>query len=151
MNEMQTHLPIFDVSQRLCNGVGEIFSVAWEGECKEKMVVIGDGVDVDTLTRKLKKKLCYAKLLLVQEVKVVKPVDKKEVIKVAIKETIKEEKKVITEVITEAITKAIPERTSYCSCKQQLCTQPSYPVEYRLCGPVVYGYEDPSTGTCNIM
>ncbi|TXG68101.1 hypothetical protein EZV62_009376 [Acer yangbiense] len=72
---------------------GEIFSVAWEGECKEKMVVIGDGVDVDTLTRKLRKKLCYAELLLVEEVKVVKTVDKKEVIKVAIKETIKEEKK----------------------------------------------------------
>ena len=66
---MQTHLPIFDVSERLCNGVGEIFSVAWEGGDKDKVVVIGDGVDEATLTRNLRKKLVFADLLSVEEVK----------------------------------------------------------------------------------
>ena len=71
MNEMQTHLPIFYVSQRLCDDgtVGEKFSVEWEGEDKDKMVVIGDGVDGATLTRNLRKKLGCADLLLVEEVK----------------------------------------------------------------------------------
>ena len=56
---MQTHLPIFEVSQRLCNdGVG-VISVAWEGEDKDKVVVIGDGVDLATLTRNLSKKLGF--------------------------------------------------------------------------------------------
>ncbi|TXG67415.1 hypothetical protein EZV62_008690 [Acer yangbiense] len=48
---------------------GEIFSVAWEGEGKDKMVVIGDGVDAATLTGNLRKKLGYAELLLVEEEK----------------------------------------------------------------------------------
>ncbi|KAK3199911.1 hypothetical protein Dsin_023326 [Dipteronia sinensis] len=48
---------------------GEIFSVAWEGEKKDKVVVIGDGVDAATLTTNLRKKLGCAELLLVQEVK----------------------------------------------------------------------------------
>ncbi|KAK3199884.1 hypothetical protein Dsin_023299 [Dipteronia sinensis] len=48
---------------------GEIISVAWEGEEMDKVVVIGDGVDAVTLTRKLNKKLGPAELLIVEEVK----------------------------------------------------------------------------------
>ncbi|KAK2639926.1 hypothetical protein Ddye_027721 [Dipteronia dyeriana] len=66
MNEMQTHLLILYVSQRLCNGVG-VISVAWEGEDKDKVVVIGDGVDAVTLTRSLSKKLGFADLLFIQQ------------------------------------------------------------------------------------
>ena len=66
---MQNCLPIFDVSQRLCNdGVG-VISLAWEGEDKNKVVVIGDGVDAATLTRNLSKKLGFADLLLVKKLR----------------------------------------------------------------------------------
>ncbi|TXG67417.1 hypothetical protein EZV62_008692 [Acer yangbiense] len=114
---------------------GEIFSVSWEGECKDKLVVIGDGVDAATLTTKLDKKLDYAELLLVEEVK---------------------EKKVVPEKKEPEKVKKDPEPSTpqccqpYCPCKQQLCTQPSYPFGYQLCGPVVV-YEDPFTSTCSIM
>ena len=53
----------------MCNGVGVTFSVAWEGGDKDKVVVIGDGVDAATLTRNLRKKLVFADLLSVEEVK----------------------------------------------------------------------------------
>ncbi|TXG67643.1 hypothetical protein EZV62_008918 [Acer yangbiense] len=46
-----------------------VISVAWEGEDKDKVVVIGDGVDAATLARNLSKKLGFADLLLVEEVK----------------------------------------------------------------------------------
>ncbi|KAI9185465.1 hypothetical protein LWI28_007561 [Acer negundo] len=81
MNEMPTHVPIFYVSQRLCDDdgtVGEIFLVAWEGENKDKMVVVGDGVDVPTLTGNLRKKFGCAYLLLVEEVKEKKEEKKEE-------------------------------------------------------------------------
>ncbi|KAI9185190.1 hypothetical protein LWI28_005143 [Acer negundo] len=55
---------------------GEIFSVAWEGGDKDKVVVIGDGVDAATLTRNLRKKLFFADLLSVEEVKEKKDVKK---------------------------------------------------------------------------
>ncbi|KAK2639883.1 hypothetical protein Ddye_027678 [Dipteronia dyeriana] len=89
---------------------GEIFSVAWEGEDKDKVVVIGGGVDADTLTTKLDMNLGPAKLLLVEEVKEKKE-DKKEVKKV---------------------TEPTPQCCQpYCPFKQQLCTQPSYPFDHR--------------------
>ncbi|TXG68096.1 hypothetical protein EZV62_009371 [Acer yangbiense] len=43
-----------------------VISVAWEGEDKDKVVVIGDGVDAATLTRNLSKKLVFIDLLLEQ-------------------------------------------------------------------------------------
>ncbi|KAK2639927.1 hypothetical protein Ddye_027722 [Dipteronia dyeriana] len=46
-----------------------VISVAWEGEDKDKVVVIGDGVDAATLARNLSKKLGFVDLLLVEEVK----------------------------------------------------------------------------------
>ncbi|TXG67639.1 hypothetical protein EZV62_008914 [Acer yangbiense] len=46
-----------------------VISVAWEGEDKDKVVVIGDGVDAATLTRNLSKKLGFEDLLFVKEVK----------------------------------------------------------------------------------
>ena len=147
MNEMQTHLPIFDVSQRLCNGVGEIFSVAWEGEGKDKLVVIGDGVDAATLTTKLDKKLCCVELLAVEEVKEKKE-EKKEVKKKPeeVKKPEEEKKKPKEEKKKpEEVTEPTPQYY------QPYPSYPSYPFEYRLCGPVVYGYEDPCTSTCNIM
>ncbi|TXG68100.1 hypothetical protein EZV62_009375 [Acer yangbiense] len=39
-----------------------VISVAWEGEEKNKMVMIGDGTDAATVTRRLRKKLGYADL-----------------------------------------------------------------------------------------
>ncbi|XP_062170240.1 heavy metal-associated isoprenylated plant protein 47-like isoform X2 [Alnus glutinosa] len=44
-------------------------SVAIEGSDKDQLVVIGEGVDTPNLTRSLRKKLCYAEILKVEEVK----------------------------------------------------------------------------------
>ena len=41
--------------------------MAWEGEEKNKMVMIGDGTDAATVTRRLRKKLGYADLVSVEE------------------------------------------------------------------------------------
>ena len=46
-----------------------VISVAVEGADKEQLVVIGEGVDSANLTCSLRKKLCYATLLGVEEVK----------------------------------------------------------------------------------
>ncbi|TXG67414.1 hypothetical protein EZV62_008689 [Acer yangbiense] len=156
---------------------GEIISVAWEGEGKDKMVVVGDGVDVATLTTKLDRKLGYAKLLLVEEVKGKKE-EKKEVKKEVKKEDPKstpqcchpycpckqqsypfEEKKEVKKEVKKEEKKEVkkeekkedPKSTPQCCHPYCPCKQQSYPFEYRLCGPVVYGYEDPCTSTCNIM
>ncbi|TXG68102.1 hypothetical protein EZV62_009377 [Acer yangbiense] len=43
-----------------------VISAAWEGEDKDKVVVMGDGVDAATLTRNLSKKLGFADLLFKQ-------------------------------------------------------------------------------------
>ncbi|TXG67416.1 hypothetical protein EZV62_008691 [Acer yangbiense] len=107
---------------------GEIISVAWEGEGKDKMVVIGDGVDAATLTGNLRKKLGYAELLLVEEVKGKKE-EKKEEKKEVKKEEKKEEKKVVPK-------------------EEPQCYQP---FGYQLCGPVIVYHEDPFTSSCNIM
>ncbi|KAK2639924.1 hypothetical protein Ddye_027719 [Dipteronia dyeriana] len=55
-----------------------VISVAWEGEDKDKVVVIGDGVDAVTLTRSLSKKLGFADLLFIQEMKEKKEEKKQE-------------------------------------------------------------------------
>uniref|UniRef100_A0A2N9F7Q2 HMA domain-containing protein n=1 Tax=Fagus sylvatica TaxID=28930 RepID=A0A2N9F7Q2_FAGSY len=44
-------------------------SVAIEGSDKDQLVVIGEGVDSANLTCSLRKKLCHATLLSVEEVK----------------------------------------------------------------------------------
>lgn len=44
-------------------------SVAWEEKEKDKLVVIGDGVDAVTLTSRLRKKIGHAELISVGEVK----------------------------------------------------------------------------------
>lgn len=44
-----------------------MISVALEGEKKDQVVVIGDGVDAAGLTSSIRKKLGYASLELVQE------------------------------------------------------------------------------------
>jgi hypothetical protein len=46
-----------------------VISVAVEGSDKDQLVVIGEGVDSANLTCSLRKKLCYATLLSVEEVK----------------------------------------------------------------------------------
>jgi len=46
-----------------------VISVAIEGSDKDQLVVIGEGVDTPNLTRSLRKKLCYAEILKVEEVK----------------------------------------------------------------------------------
>ncbi|KAI9184940.1 hypothetical protein LWI28_002657 [Acer negundo] len=46
-----------------------VISVAWEGEEKNKVVMIGDGTDSATVTRRLRKKLGYADLASVEQVK----------------------------------------------------------------------------------
>ncbi|KAK4575572.1 hypothetical protein RGQ29_026506 [Quercus rubra] len=46
-----------------------VISVAVEGADKDQLVVIGEGVDSANLTCSLRKKLCYATLLGVEEVK----------------------------------------------------------------------------------
>ncbi|MQL67999.1 hypothetical protein Taro_000227 [Colocasia esculenta] len=53
-------------------------SVALEGESKDLLVVIGDQVDPACLTLALRKKLCYATLVGVEEVKPPKEEAKKE-------------------------------------------------------------------------
>lgn len=50
------------------SGVGVNF-VGLEGKDKDKLVVIGDGVDAAKLTSCLRKKVGYADIITVQEVK----------------------------------------------------------------------------------
>ncbi|KAK8579094.1 hypothetical protein V6N12_069427 [Hibiscus sabdariffa] len=60
-----------------------VTSVALEGAEKDKLVIIGDGVDAACLTEALRKKLCHASIEIVEEVKEPKPEkkeDKKELI-----------------------------------------------------------------------
>ncbi|KAL1814818.1 heavy metal-associated isoprenylated plant protein 47 [Daucus carota subsp. sativus] len=45
-----------------------VISVALEGEKKDQVVVIGDGVDAAGLTSSMRKKLGYASLELVEEI-----------------------------------------------------------------------------------
>ncbi|XVF77268.1 hypothetical protein PTKIN_Ptkin14bG0029600 [Pterospermum kingtungense] len=46
-----------------------VISVALHGPEKDKLLIIGDGVDAACLTACLRKKLCYASLEIVEEVK----------------------------------------------------------------------------------
>ncbi|KAL5735807.1 hypothetical protein ACOSQ2_030595 [Xanthoceras sorbifolium] len=46
-----------------------VISVAFEGEDKSKVVMTGDGTDAATVAGRLRKKLGYADLLSVEEVK----------------------------------------------------------------------------------
>ncbi|XVF77267.1 hypothetical protein PTKIN_Ptkin14bG0029500 [Pterospermum kingtungense] len=50
-----------------------VISVALHGPEKDKLLIIGDGVDAACLTACLRKKLCYASLEIVEEVKEKKP------------------------------------------------------------------------------
>ncbi|KAG6690064.1 hypothetical protein I3842_11G205100 [Carya illinoinensis] len=50
-----------------------VISVGIQGPDKDQLVVTGEGVDSACLTRSLKKKLCYATILTVEEVKPEKP------------------------------------------------------------------------------
>ncbi|KAL4618464.1 hypothetical protein ACB092_06G012500 [Castanea dentata] len=100
-----------------------VISVAVQGADRDQLVVIGEGVDSANLTCSLRKKLCYATLLGVEEVK--EPVKPKPP---------KEEK---------------PSTSSTCStgCIQlPVCPQyPPYPTFYEV---AVY---DPSPSYCYIM
>ena len=106
-----------------------VISVAVEGADKDQLVVIGKGVDSANLTCSLRKKLCYATLLGVEEVKE----KEKEADPVTSKQ--EEEKKTST--------------SSTCSsgCIQlPVCLQyPPYPTFYEV---AVY---DPSPSYCYIM
>lgn len=51
-----------------------VTSVALEGEKKDQVIVIGDGVDAAGLTSSMRKKLGYASLELVQEIILDEPV-----------------------------------------------------------------------------
>jgi hypothetical protein len=50
-------------------------SVAIEGSDKDQLVVVGESVDSANLTRSLRKKLCHAEIMKVEEVKPKKPVE----------------------------------------------------------------------------
>ncbi|KAG6668726.1 heavy metal-associated isoprenylated plant protein 41-like [Carya illinoinensis] len=50
-----------------------VISVGIQGPDKDQLVVTGEGVDSACLTLSLKKKLCYATILTVEEVKAEKP------------------------------------------------------------------------------
>ena len=106
-----------------------VISVAVEGADKDQLVVIGEGVDSANLTCSLRKKLCYATLLGVEEVKE----EKKE--PEPVKPKPEEEKK--------------PSTSSTCStgCIQlPVCPKyPPYPTFYEV---AVY---DPSPSYCYIM
>uniref|UniRef100_A0A2N9FIE4 HMA domain-containing protein n=1 Tax=Fagus sylvatica TaxID=28930 RepID=A0A2N9FIE4_FAGSY len=54
-----------------------VTSVALEGSSKDQLVVIGEDVDSAKLTCVLGKKLCYASILTVEEVKPVEPEEPK--------------------------------------------------------------------------
>ncbi|KAL4280712.1 hypothetical protein GQ457_03G023060 [Hibiscus cannabinus] len=60
-----------------CDGLAGVTSVALEGAEKDKLVIIGDGVDAACLTEALRKKLCHASIEIVEQVKDSKP-EKKE-------------------------------------------------------------------------
>ncbi|KAL4618462.1 hypothetical protein ACB092_06G012300 [Castanea dentata] len=106
-----------------------VISVAVQGVDKDQLVVIGEGVDSANLTCSLRKKLCYATLLGVEEVKEKKKEPE------PVKPKPEEEKK--------------PSTSSTCStgCIQlPVCPQyPPYPTFYEV---AVY---DPSPSYCNIM
>ncbi|KAK9046267.1 hypothetical protein V6N11_052159 [Hibiscus sabdariffa] len=50
-----------------------VTSVALDGPEKDKLVILGDGVDAACLTEALRKKLCHASIEIVEEVKDPKP------------------------------------------------------------------------------
>ncbi|KAK6229833.1 hypothetical protein QQP08_021089 [Theobroma cacao] len=50
-----------------------VTSVALHGPEKDKLIIVGDGVDAACLTSSLRKKLCHASLETVEEVKEKKP------------------------------------------------------------------------------
>ena len=107
-----------------------VISVAVEGSDKDQLVVIGEGVDSANLTCSLRKKLCYATLLSVEEVKVKKEQE--------VKPKPKDEKP------------KNPESKSSTSCsgcpQLPICPQyPPFPTFYEV---AVY---DPSPSYCCIM
>ncbi|XP_030929460.1 heavy metal-associated isoprenylated plant protein 47-like [Quercus lobata] len=111
------------------NGVN---SVAIEGSDRDQLVVIGEGVDSANLTCSLRKKLCYAALWSVDEVKANKKPEEKP------KPEVQKPNK--------------PESTSstcYCGCPQlPICPQYApYPMLYES---RVYDYT-PSPSYCPIM
>ncbi|XP_021906006.1 heavy metal-associated isoprenylated plant protein 47-like [Carica papaya] len=55
-----------------------VTSMGFEGEGKDRLVVIGEGVDSVKLTERLRKKNVYATIETVEEVKPPKPEEKKE-------------------------------------------------------------------------
>jgi hypothetical protein len=106
-----------------------VISVAVEGSDKDQLVVIGEGVDSANLTCSLRKKLCYATLLSVEEVK---------------------EKQEPEEKPPEDEKTKNPESTSSTSCsgcpQLPICLQyPPFPTFYEA---AVY---DPSPSYCCIM
>ncbi|KAK4575551.1 hypothetical protein RGQ29_026488 [Quercus rubra] len=108
------------------NGVN---SVAIEGSDRDQLVVIGEGVDSANLTCSLRKKLCYAALWSVEEVKAKpKPAEKP-------KPEVQPDKP--------------PSSTCSCGCPQlPMCPQyPPYPMLYEA---KVYDYT-PSPIYCPIM
>ncbi|OMP04288.1 putative metal ion binding protein [Corchorus olitorius] len=54
-----------------------VISVALHGPEKDKLMIVGDGVDAACLTSSLRKKLCHASLEIVEEVKDQKKVEEK--------------------------------------------------------------------------
>ncbi|XP_050251019.1 heavy metal-associated isoprenylated plant protein 47-like [Quercus robur] len=108
------------------NGVN---SVAIEGSDRDQLVVIGEGVDSANLTCSLRKKLCYAALWSVEEVKA-KPKPKPE------EKPVQKPNK-------------HPSSTCSCGCPQlPMCPQyPPYPMLYEA---KVYDYT-PNQSYCPIM
>ena len=109
-----------------------VISVAVEGSDKDQLVVIGEGVDSANLTCSLRKKLCYATLLSVEEVK----------------EKQKPEEKPKPKPKDEKPKK--PENTSSTSCsgcpQLPICPQyPPFPTFYEVAA------YDPSPSYCCIM
>uniref|UniRef100_A0A2N9F7R8 HMA domain-containing protein n=1 Tax=Fagus sylvatica TaxID=28930 RepID=A0A2N9F7R8_FAGSY len=111
-----------------------VISVAVEGSDKDQLVVIGEGVDSANLTCSLRKKLCYATLLSVEEVK----------------EKQKPEEKTKPKPKPKDEKPKNPESTSSTSCsgcpQLPICPQyPPFPTFYEV---AVY---DPSPSYCCIM
>ena len=63
---------------RFCDNVTGVISVAIEGEEKDRIVVVGEGVDSATLTHCLRKKVGHANLVSIEEVKPKEKEEKKE-------------------------------------------------------------------------
>uniref|UniRef100_A0A7N2M8N3 HMA domain-containing protein n=1 Tax=Quercus lobata TaxID=97700 RepID=A0A7N2M8N3_QUELO len=117
-----------------CRASG-VNSVAIEGSDRDQLVVIGEGVDSANLTCSLRKKLCYAALLSVEEVKAKPKPEEKPKPKPEEKPVQKPNKH--------------PSSTCSCGCPQlPMCPQyPPYPMLYEA---KVYDYT-PSPSYCPIM